>query len=133
MTLPDYGPPAPNRNCAVIDGPPGNAPCGRPPAWHIAWESTTPGEARTSLVCEQHIAFVQARFTYADRHQAGADCGRPGALWSDSAVGPWCWVPDDRSDGDQGETAAGRAFVAVERMQAALLFALHPDLQRPDE
>jgi len=59
-----------------------NAPtCGAPATWHVAW-SLTPGGARFSLVCDEHLVQAQTNYVYADRHPAEIACDMPGTGWS---------------------------------------------------
>ncbi len=58
-----------------------NAPaCGAPATWHVAW-SLTPGGARFSLVCDEHLVQAQTNYVYAARHRATVTCDMPGTGW----------------------------------------------------
>lgn len=59
---------------------PGTAGCDAPATWHIAWH-LTPGDADFSLLCDPHMADVQQRYVYADRHPAETACDMPGTGW----------------------------------------------------
>jgi hypothetical protein len=131
MSLPTYGPPAPDPGCAVVDGTSGSRPCGATARWHIAWNDTPAEGLQSSLVCEQHMADVEANFVFVDRHPVGDDCLRVGARWWEG----WCSAPEDAPL--LGEVERPGPVEAVQRMQSAMLFMLHPDLQghpeRPGE
>lgn len=51
--------------------------CGKPATWHVMWDA----ELDNSLTCDEHMALIQQRWMYADRHPVTADCTMPGALW----------------------------------------------------
>jgi hypothetical protein len=55
------------------------AACGRPATWHIAWTLATP--ANFTLLCDDHLATINAQSVYADRHPAEIDCDMPGFGW----------------------------------------------------
>jgi hypothetical protein len=39
------------------------------------------GALDNSFTCDEHMALIQRRWLYDDRHPVVADCGMPGALW----------------------------------------------------
>ncbi|NYV73127.1 hypothetical protein [Streptomyces sp. UH6] len=51
--------------------------CQVPALWHIAWDT----DLENGFACREHMAVVQQRFVYIDRHPIGPDCGMPGARW----------------------------------------------------
>lgn len=51
--------------------------CGKPATWHVAWDSGLDN----SLTCDGHMAVIQQRWVYDDRHPVCADCTMPGSLW----------------------------------------------------
>lgn len=51
--------------------------CGLPATWHVMWDRAFDN----SLACDEHMALVQSRWVYDDRHPVVADCTMPGALW----------------------------------------------------
>lgn len=53
--------------------------CSAPATWHIAWTLAQP--AQFSLMCDEHMGWVQQQFVYADRHPAVLDCDMPGTGW----------------------------------------------------
>lgn len=58
--------------------PPGaSEDCGRSATWHVMWD----GQLDNSLTCDEHMALIQQRWMYADRHPITSDCAMPGALW----------------------------------------------------
>ncbi|MFF6940432.1 hypothetical protein [Streptomyces lavendulae] len=55
------------------------AACGRPATWHIAWTLVTPADF--TLLCDEHLAVINAQSVYADRHPAEVVCDMPGFGW----------------------------------------------------
>lgn len=51
--------------------------CGKSATWHVMWD----GALDNSFACDTHMALIQRRWMYDDRHPVSPDCGMPGALW----------------------------------------------------
>ncbi|MET7687973.1 hypothetical protein ABZT06_08330 [Streptomyces sp. NPDC005483] len=76
--------------------------CGKPATWHVMWDV----QLDNSLTCDDHMALIQQRWMYADRHPVTADCTMPGALWV--FVNDKCEFPTSAT------SAARRAEMPVE-------------------
>jgi hypothetical protein len=64
------------------------------------------GQLDNSLTCDEHMALIQQRWMYVDRHPVTADCTMPGALWV--FVNDRCEFPELKS------SVACRAEIPVE-------------------
>lgn len=75
--VPKHGPLPLNGQACAYSPTPGTGYCGTPAAWHVMWD----GALDNSLTCDEHMALVERRWVFDDRHRVVADCGMPGALW----------------------------------------------------
>ena len=56
---------------------PGSGYCRQPATWHVMWDHLLDN----SFTCDRHMALIQTRWVYDDRHPVAPDCGMPTALW----------------------------------------------------
>lgn len=73
--VPDRGAADGSAQVCLFEANPGPG-CGEPGTWHVLWDPK-----RASISCDPHMALIQSRWVYTDRHRIAPDCGMPNAAW----------------------------------------------------